>query len=378
MKRSQSKIALKNGSKGDEVDENVRESKHPPLQRRASARVQAIMQKAADELEVVEDKNEGSEMAKENKLHRKSRSEESVGEAEVVEVDVREVEVVEGSVYMENEVGVSAERSEPLSVDETIRLFNEHYLSHLQKKKKKPEVCAKLEVEDVGGKEDTENAVGVLAKKSDSVKVKETIRLFNKHYLHFIQEEETRCGKIQAERKEAKKVSKSKKGAPPEDLKSKAKRPDLKAMSKMNNNNEILYPVKRVGNIPGVEVGYQFYSRCEMVAVGMHSHWLNGIDCMFLHNKKKHNSYKFPVAVCIVLSGMYEDDVDNTEDIVYTGQGGHNLTGDKRQIVDQKLKLGNLALKNCVEQLVPVRVVRGHESSSSYSGKVYTYDGLYK
>ncbi|XP_061348709.1 histone-lysine N-methyltransferase, H3 lysine-9 specific SUVH4-like [Gastrolobium bilobum] len=146
----------------------------------------------------------------------------------------------------------------------------------------------------------------------------------------------------------------------------------------MMNNNEILYPVKRVGNIPGVEVGYQFYSRCEMVVVGMHSHWLNGIDCMFLHNKKKHNSYKFPVAVCIVLSGMYEDDVDNAEDIVYTGQGGHNLSGDKRQIADQKLKFGNLALTNCVEQLVPVRVVRGHESSSSYSGKVYTYDGLYK
>lgn len=31
-----------------------------------------------------------------------------------------------------------------------------------------------------------------------------------------------------------------------------------------------------------------------------------------------------------------------------------------------------------MEQDVPVRVTRGHESSSSYSGKVYTYDGLYK
>ncbi|KAG4396060.1 hypothetical protein GLYMA_19G103550v4 [Glycine max] len=34
--------------------------------------------------------------------------------------------------------------------------------------------------------------------------------------------------------------------------------------------------------------------------------------------------------------------------------------------------------KNCAEQCVPVRVIRGHESSSSYTGKVYTYDGLYK
>lgn len=34
--------------------------------------------------------------------------------------------------------------------------------------------------------------------------------------------------------------------------------------------------------------------------------------------------------------------------------------------------------QNCVEQHVPVRVIRGHESKSSYTGKVYTYDGLYK
>jgi hypothetical protein len=32
--------------------------------------------------------------------------------------------------------------------------------------------------------------------------------------------------------------------------------------------------------IEGIEVGYQFYSRAEMVAVGFHSHWLNGIDYM--------------------------------------------------------------------------------------------------
>ncbi|MCI25345.1 Histone-lysine N-methyltransferase H3 lysine-9 specific SUVH4-like [Trifolium medium] len=42
---------------------------------------------------------------------------------------------------------------------------------------------------------------------------------------------------------------------------------------------------------------------------------------------------------------MYEDDLDNAEDVVYTGQGGHNLTGDKRQMRDQKLERGNLALK---------------------------------
>lgn len=35
-------------------------------------------------------------------------------------------------------------------------------------------------------------------------------------------------------------------------------------------------------------------------------------------------------------------------------------------------------MQNCMEQAVPVRVVRGHKCTNSYVGKVYTYDGLYK
>lgn len=49
--------------------------------------------------------------------------------------------------------------------------------------------------------------------------------------------------------------------------------------------------------------------------------------------------------MAIVLSGMYEDDLDNAEDVIYTGQGGQNLTGNKRQIRDQVMERGNLALK---------------------------------
>lgn len=61
----------------------------------------------------------------------------------------------------------------------------------------------------------------------------------------------------------------------------------------------------------------------------------------------KDSGYIFPLAVAIVLSGQYEDDVDNSEEIVYTGQGGHDLLGNKRQIKDQVMKSGNLALKVC-------------------------------
>lgn len=237
-----------------------------------------------------------------------------------------------------------------------------------------PEAESKKPIPGVSGPSAT-NLVG----KSDHAKIKDTLRLFNKHYLHFVQEEEKRCKKVVVQLDKKSKGSKSKKGAVTEDTKSTAKRPDLKAITKMVENKETLYSSKRIGNIPGIDVGHQFYSRAEMVVVGFHSHWLNGIDYMGQnYSKGEFSKYTFPLAVAIVLSGMYEDDLDNADDVVYTGQGGHNLTGDKRQIRDQVMERGNLALKNSVEQDVPVRVVRGHDSSSSYCGRVYTYDGLYK
>lgn len=54
---------------------------------------------------------------------------------------------------------------------------------------------------------------------------------------------------------------------------------------------------------------------------------------------------EFPICVSIVMSGGYEDDVDNSEDVVYTGQGGNDLLSTKKQIKDQKMEKGNLALK---------------------------------
>jgi hypothetical protein len=37
----------------------------------------------------------------------------------------------------------------------------------------------------------------------------------------------------------------------------------------------------------GIDVGDQFYSRAEMVVLGIHSHWLNGIDFMGLKYQGK-------------------------------------------------------------------------------------------
>ncbi|XP_042498175.1 E3 ubiquitin-protein ligase UHRF1-like isoform X1 [Macadamia integrifolia] len=233
---------------------------------------------------------------------------------------------------------------------------------------------------DERGDHNPTDAVG----KSAYARVKETLRMFNTHYLHFVQEEEKRCRKDEVDAKKVARGSKSESvqrgNASEEDTKRSSKRPDLKAISKMMETNAVLYRGKRFGHLPGIDVGYQFFSRAAMVAIGFHSHWLNGIDFMGQSYKKmkEYSGYTFPLAVAIVLSGQYEDDLDNSEDVVYTGQGGNNLLGNKRQVKDQVMERGNLALKNSLEQCVPVRVIRGHESTSSYCGKVYTYDGLYK
>ncbi|XP_023633385.1 histone-lysine N-methyltransferase, H3 lysine-9 specific SUVH4-like, partial [Capsella rubella] len=164
-------------------------------------------------------------------------------------------------------------------------------------------------------------------------------------------------------------------------VQAKLSRPDLKGITEMIQSKAILYPRKRIGDLPGIAVGHRFFSRAEMCAVGFHNHWLNGIDYMGLEYKKEYSKYDFPLAVSIVLSGQYEDDLDNADTVTYTGQGGHNLTGNKRQIKDQLLLRGNLALKVCfisASYHVPVRVTRGHDCISSYTKRVYTYDGLYE
>ncbi|KAK8940790.1 Histone-lysine N-methyltransferase, H3 lysine-9 specific SUVH4 [Platanthera zijinensis] len=215
--------------------------------------------------------------------------------------------------------------------------------------------------------------------KSIHLRVKETLRAFNTNYLQFVQEEELRAKNVEAQLKISK-DPKSKVSENEVDVKRASKRPDLKAISKMKSNGSVLYNEKMIGHLPGISVGDQFFSRAEMVVLGIHSHWLNGIDYMGEKYAKlpQYHSYTFPVATCIVLSGVYEDDLDNSEDVIYTGQGGNDLLGRRHQIQDQKMIRGNLALKNNMACGVPVRVIRGHGSANSYCGKIYTYDGLYK
>ncbi|MFE6667795.1 YDG/SRA domain-containing protein [Streptomyces sp. NPDC057697] len=84
-------------------------------------------------------------------------------------------------------------------------------------------------------------------------------------------------------------------------------------------------------------------------------------------------------ADAIVLNQGYEDDLDNWDEVVYTGAGGRDRnTG--RQIEDQTWEnRGNAGLRRSRISANPIRVIRGSEGEKDYSPvSGYRYDGLYE
>jgi putative restriction endonuclease len=124
---------------------------------------------------------------------------------------------------------------------------------------------------------------------------------------------------------------------------------------------------RQFGDIPGVNIGTVFPSRAELSAAGVHRPTMAGISGTGNEG-----------ADSIVLNGGYEDDEDLGDVIIYTGHGG-NDPQTKKQVADQQLTVGNLALaKSCLNGL-PVRVVRGwREPSGRGPAAGYRYDGLYQ
>eukprot|EP00727_Mastigamoeba_balamuthi_P000890 m51a1_g10799 putative e3 ubiquitin-protein ligase uhrf1 (819) ;mRNA; f:11138-14243 len=164
------------------------------------------------------------------------------------------------------------------------------------------------------------------------------------------------------------------------------------------------------GKIPGIPVGKHWRYRINVAEAGIHRPPVGGI----------HGNTKGCFSIC--LSGGYEDDIDNGDEarrplntagprgartdmpqIVYTGSGGRDLTGNKRtakQSKDQILEKGNLALalncyahKNCPDcgeracadclarwrEGKPLRLCRSEKLKSEYAPKAgVRYDGLYK
>ena len=117
------------------------------------------------------------------------------------------------------------------------------------------------------------------------------------------------------------------------------------------------------GHINGVRPGQLFESRKALAEAGVHKPPMAGIW------GAAEGAYS------TVLSGGYEDDIDQLDYILYTGQGGLDTPGGK-QIADQEFSRGNKGLKLSCEYDLPVRVIRGQQiDNGPVSG--YRYDGLY-
>jgi putative restriction endonuclease len=124
---------------------------------------------------------------------------------------------------------------------------------------------------------------------------------------------------------------------------------------------------KRIfGEIEGFPEGSTFGSRAELSQAGVHTPRRAGIS----GNAKEG-------ADSIVLSGGYEDDVDEGDVILYTGQGGRDeKTGE--HVNNQALVRQNLALAMNRVLGLPVRVVRGRGLGLGHAPREgYRYDGLY-
>ncbi|CAL1376075.1 unnamed protein product [Linum trigynum] len=148
-----------------------------------------------------------------------------------------------------------------------------------------------------------------------------------------------------------------------------AKRVDFLASKELKSRGMCLNVGKHIiGAVPGVEIGDKFQYRLELNVIGLHRPTQGGIDYT------KHN--QGIIATSIVASGGYDDNVDNSDVLEYTGQGGNSTK--EKEAEDQKLERGNLALKTSITVKNPVRVIRGTNSTNvDARGRIYVYDGLY-
>jgi len=152
-------------------------------------------------------------------------------------------------------------------------------------------------------------------------------------------------------------------------------RSDLKASAIMRSRGLWLNRNMRiVGAIPGICIGDVFLYRMELCVVGLHGEPQAGID--YLPGSMSSNGD--PIATSVIVSGGYEGDVDEGDVIILSGHGGQDKN--QKQVFHQKLEEGDLAMERSMHYGIEVRVIRAvrYEGTSSTSGKVYVYDGLYR
>ncbi|KAE9598316.1 putative histone-lysine N-methyltransferase chromatin remodeling SET family [Lupinus albus] len=151
------------------------------------------------------------------------------------------------------------------------------------------------------------------------------------------------------------------------------KRADLKACNNLMSKGIRTNQRKRVGLVPGVEVGDIFFFRMELCIVGLHAQSMGGIDSLHIRGEFEEET----LAISIVSSGEYDDEAEDNDVLIYTGQG-ENFNKKDKHLTDQKLQRGNLALDRSSRQHNEVRVIRGIKEGANQTSKIYVYDGLYK
>lgn len=121
------------------------------------------------------------------------------------------------------------------------------------------------------------------------------------------------------------------------------------------------------GHIEGINIGQVFKNRLELSFSKVHRPVQAGIS-----------GSQNEGADSIVVSGGYEDDEDYGDVIIYTGHGGKE-DGSTKQVTDQELVRGNMALALNSKSGLPVRVIRGYHKGSIYGpDEGYRYDGLFR
>lgn len=153
------------------------------------------------------------------------------------------------------------------------------------------------------------------------------------------------------------------------------KRIDRMAYKVIQDSGEMFMTHKIFGPIPGVEIEDCFNYRAELIIMGLHFHHIRGIDYKTMSNNRV-------LATSIVATEGYGDTMKNQDELIYTGEGGGGTidgNGNSKGYKDQKLKGGNLALKNSLEAGNFVRVIRGMKSKQNVNSTTkFVYDGLYK
>lgn len=121
------------------------------------------------------------------------------------------------------------------------------------------------------------------------------------------------------------------------------------------------------GELEGLRIGDTFRNRLELSKSGVHKPTQAGIS-----GSQKEG------ADSIIVSGGYEDDEDFGDIIIYTGHGGRDVSSGK-QVTNQELVRGNLALAESCKNGLPVRVIRGAYKKSNFAPEEgYRYDGLFR